>query len=89
LINRDIMPDNFLVGRPGTKAADRSVSLPSHSGSSAVNFVTSDPHGGFRNGQALSRPQDEAAHTLPQTQESEWNGTMDEHQHSLGKRCDD
>ena len=65
------------------------VSLPSHSDGSAVNFVTSGPRRGFRNGQAISRPQDEAAHTLPRTQESEWNGAIHEHQHSLGKRCDD
>ena len=65
------------------------VSLPSHSDGSAVDFGTSNPRRRFRNGQVLSRPQDEGAHTLPRTQESDWKGAIHKHQHSLGKRCED
>jgi hypothetical protein len=41
-----------------------------------------DSRRGFRHGQAVSRPKDEAAHPVPGAQESERDGEVHEHQHA-------
>lgn len=48
--------------------------------------ATHHPHHRLWSGQRVHRPRDQKTHPLPGAQESDWDGTLHEHQHTLGKR---
>ena len=49
--------------------------------------MCSRPRRRFRYGEAISGSQDQAAHSLPGTEELEWYGTIHEYQYPSGTRC--
>lgn len=99
LIYRDIKPDNFLIGPPGTKHANTVYLIGTqyllHSDFFNADYSRVAMHSvpirhvvsiRLRNGETLPGSKDEAAHSLPRAEELEWNCSIHEYQHTFGAR---
>ena len=88
LIYRDIKPDNFLIGLPGTKNANTIyVRAPHflHLDPMSMNYPIDDR---FWHGETLSRPKDETTHSLSRAQVPQRYSSLHEYQYAPRTRAE-